>query len=100
MKDMFRFLPAKTKSILSLSVFIVFLAAFSACNKRSGKPRLLVFSKTAGFYHESISEGNQALMTLASANGYEVDTTSNAEWFNEDSLERYSAVIFLNTTGD
>lgn len=59
-----------------------------------------MFSKTAGFYHESIAEGKLALMKLAIANGYDVDTTSNAEWFNEDSLERYSAVIFLNTTGD
>lgn len=90
----------KTKSILSFTVLTIFLLAAVSCSKRSGEPRLLIFSKTAGFYHESIVEGREALMQLAMANGYEVDTTSDATWFQEDSLTRYSAVIFLNTTGD
>lgn len=96
-----RFLPTSTKSIFLLATFVLVVAVFSGCNsKRSGKPRLLVFSKTEGFYHESITSGNDALVNLATAHGYEVDTTSSAEWFNEDSLARYSAVVFLNTTGD
>ncbi|WP_257656245.1 ThuA domain-containing protein [Parapedobacter lycopersici] len=100
MKNSFRILQVKTKSILWFSMLAIFMMAAVSCNKRSGKPRLLVFSKTAGFYHESIVEGREALMQLAAANGYEVDTTSDASWFQEDSLARYSAVVFLNTTGD
>ena len=69
-------------------------------NKRSGKPRVLVFSKTAAFYHTSIPAGNEALIKLGAEHGFEVDTTTNAEWFNEDTLANYSAVVFLSTTGD
>src|SRR5690606_6527441 len=81
-----------------LSLTLLF-AAYS-CNKRSGKPRLLVFSKTAAFYHESIPAGHEAPIKLDAENGYAMHTTTNAEWFNEDSLKNYSAVIFLSTTGD
>lgn len=89
-----------TKSFLFFIVGMLLLAGYSCTNKREGKPRLLVFSKTAAFYHESIPAGNAALIKLASENGYAIDTTTNAEWFNEDSLANYSAVIFLSTTGD
>ncbi|MFC3196858.1 ThuA domain-containing protein [Parapedobacter deserti] len=84
--------------ILILGLTLLF--AVNACNKRSGKPRILVFSKTAAFYHESIPAGNSALLKLASEHGFAIDTTSNAEWFNEDSLAKYSAVVFLSTSGD
>lgn len=97
---MFRFLQVKTKPILFLLIAALFFAVFSSCNKRSGKPRLLVFSKTAAFHHESIPVGNDALLKLAAENGYDVDTTTDASWFNHDSLDRYAAVIFLHTTGD
>ncbi|HWL00106.1 MAG TPA: ThuA domain-containing protein, partial [Parapedobacter sp.] len=60
----------------------------------------MVFSKTAAFYHESIPAGNKALIKLGTEHGFDVDTTTNAEWFNEDTLANYSAVVFLSTTGD
>ena len=72
---------------------------FNACGKGE-KARVLVFSKTAGFRHSSIPNGKAVLMQLGKENNIVVDTTENAEWFTEDSLKNYSAVIFLNTTGD
>ena len=73
----------------------------TSCNKkREGKPRVLVFSKTAGFVHSSISEGVAAVQKLGQENGFDVDTTKNAAYFREDSLKNYAAVIFLNTTGN
>lgn len=75
------------------------IALITSCSdKRSGKPRVLVFSKTVTFRHSSIPLGQQAIMKLGAENGFLVDTTENAEYFNEDSLKNYSAVIFLNTT--
>src|SRR5699024_6616985 len=59
-----------------------------------------IFSKTAGFYHESIPYGISALHKIGQEDGFEVDTTTNADMFNKSNLEQYSAVIFLNTTGD
>lgn len=74
--------------------------AMACSHTRKGPPRVLVFSKTAAFYHESIPAGNRALMKLGAENGFDVDTTTNAEWFNKDTLQHYSAVVFLSTTGD
>lgn len=76
------------------------LLALSCSKKRDGKPRVLVFSKTAGFVHKSIPTGIAAIQKLGMENGFDVDTTKNAAYFHEDSLKRYAAVIFLNTTGN
>ncbi len=68
--------------------------------ERSGEPRVLVFSKTEGFHHQSIPSGIAAIQKLGAENGFAVDTTTNAERFNEADLDKYAAVIFLSTTGD
>jgi glucose/arabinose dehydrogenase/cytochrome c551/c552/type 1 glutamine amidotransferase len=60
----------------------------------------LVFSKTSGWHHESIADGIAAIQKLGTENNFDVDTTSKSEWFQEDTLKKYSAVIFLSTTGD
>ncbi len=74
---------------------------YISCNqKREGKPRVLVFTKTTGFRHSSIPNGIAAIIKLGQENGFDVDTTENADMFNEDTLKKYSAVIFLSTTGD
>jgi cytochrome c len=65
-----------------------------------GKPRVLVFTKTKGFYHQSIPKGAAAIQLLGKENNFDVDTTANADYFIEDSLKKYSAVIFLSTTGN
>ncbi|WP_460514240.1 ThuA domain-containing protein [Cyclobacterium sediminis] len=79
-------------------IFAMFL--LGACTSRPGEPKVLVFSKTNGFYHESIPDGNQAIIDLGKQNGIVVDTTTNAKMFTEEILKEYSSVIFLNTTGD
>ena len=83
----------------SLLLFTTILLIFS-CSKREGKPKILVFSKTTGYHHESIADGNIAIGKLGDLNSFDVDTTTDAQMFDEDSLEQYSAVVFLNTTGD
>lgn len=82
--------------ILAASICIY----ISCNNERKGKPRVLVFSKTMGYRHASIPNGIAAIQKLGIENGFDVDTTENAEFFNEDSLKKYATVIFLNTTGD
>lgn len=81
--------------LLSLSLFTV-----GCTKKRKGLPRVLVFTKTAGFYHNSIPDGVKAIQKMGKIHHFEVDTTSNSAWFREDSLKKYSAVVFLNTTGN
>ncbi len=92
-------LPKNLRSLLLLALVIGL--GFSACSKkREGSPKVLIFSKTAGFYHESIPAGIAAIQKLGAENGFEVDTTKNAENINEENLAQYAAVIFLSTTGD
>ena len=69
-------------------------------NKRDGKPKVLVFSKTMAFKHASIPKGIAAIQKLGREHDFEVDSTTNAAYFEDDSLKQYSAVVFLSTTGN
>ena len=62
--------------------------------------RVLVFSKTAGFRHDSIDEGHAAIEQLGADNDFQVDHTEDASIFNAAALAHYDSVIFLSTTGD
>ncbi|WP_299289198.1 ThuA domain-containing protein [uncultured Mucilaginibacter sp.] len=63
------------------------------------KPKVLVFTKTAGFHHASIPAGVKAIIKLGKENDFLVDTTSDASKINESNLAKYASVIFLSTTG-
>ncbi|MGN6394074.1 MAG: ThuA domain-containing protein [Mucilaginibacter sp.] len=63
------------------------------------KHRILVFTKTAGFHHASIPLGVDAILKLGKLHNFIVDTTSDDTKFNESNLKKYSAVVFLSTTG-
>jgi cytochrome c len=62
--------------------------------------RLLLMSKTAGFRHESIADGIHAVQELGAQHDWEVVATEDGAMFNEATLSRFDAVLFLNTTGD
>ena len=76
---------------------VILLQAYIPVKKAT---RVLVFSKTKGFRHNSIPEGISAIQKLGKENNFEVDTTENASLFTKVNLKKYAAVIFLNTTGD
>jgi type 1 glutamine amidotransferase len=61
---------------------------------------VLVFSKTAGFRHDSIPAGIAAVRQLGSQNGFTVDATEDANAFTTANLAQYQVVIWLSTTGD
>ncbi|MEW5542769.1 ThuA domain-containing protein [Streptomyces cyaneofuscatus] len=61
---------------------------------------VLVFSKTAGFRHDSIPAGIAALRQLGAANNFTVTATEDAAAFTPANLTGYEAVVFLSTTGD
>lgn len=82
-----------------LAFMLLFLLAFS-CKQEPQETRILIFSKTAGFRHESIPHGIEAIIALGKKHNISIDTTENAKQFNEENLKRYKAVIFLSTTGD
>ncbi|GAA3208065.1 ThuA domain-containing protein [Actinocorallia longicatena] len=61
---------------------------------------VLVFSKTAGFRHDSIAAGTQAIRDLGASGNFTVTATEDAAAFTSTGLAPYEAVVFLNTTGD
>src|SRR5215467_2433885 len=85
------------KLLLLSAVFLLFL---SNCKQSDNRPRVLVFSKTTGYRHASISNGKAAIQKLARENNFQVDTTEDASYFTEENLKKYAVIIFLNTTGD
>jgi type 1 glutamine amidotransferase len=62
--------------------------------------RVLVFTKTSGFRHDSIPSGIALIHALGASQGFAVDSTDDASRFTRKTLGRYRVVIFLNTTGD
>src|SRR5207248_2509942 len=61
---------------------------------------LLVFSKTAGFRHDSIPAGIAAIRALGTQHGFAVDATEAPGTFSDEGLAKYRVVVFLNTTGN
>lgn len=68
-----------------------------SCTSTPERPRILVFSKMKGEHHESIPAGITAIQKLGQENGFLIDTTKDAAYFHEDSLQNYRAVVFLST---
>ena len=61
----------------------------------------LVFTKTAGWHHDSINAGVTAIQEIGKLHDFDVFWTEDAERvFNDEELRKYQAVIFLLTTGD
>ena len=61
---------------------------------------VLLFSRTAGFRHESIPTAIAQLMGLQATGGYVAEATEDPTQFSPDNLARFQVVVFLLTTGD
>jgi len=81
-----------------VAFLILILSAFSFTKVRA-QGRILVYTKTTGFHHPSITAGKAAIMKLGRENHFLVDTTSDSSKIEESNLKRYAALVFLNTTG-
>ena len=82
--------------IAALSALFVLPSVAAAAPKF----KVLVFSKTSGFRHDSIETGVARVPQLGTANNFAVDATETATAFSDANLRRYDAVVFLMTTGD
>ncbi|HMQ90109.1 MAG TPA: ThuA domain-containing protein [Flavilitoribacter sp.] len=86
----------------SQSLWLTLLVAvlLAACTEQPREKKVLIFSRTMGFRHDSIEEGQLAIKKLGRENGFNVFSTEDPTLFKDDFLSTFSAVIFLNTTGD
>ena len=97
----------KKTLLLQLALMLVGSGLFCACadsapngSTSTENSRILVFSKTAGFRHASIGAGIAAIQQLGQENGVLVTATEDGAYFRADSLKKFNAVVFLNTTND
>ncbi|MDO0937964.1 ThuA domain-containing protein [Streptomyces sp. DG2A-72] len=89
-----------TTAVVGAALVLGCVSGPAASDPDADAGRVLVFSKTAGFRHDSIPEGVAALKELGASSGYTVDATEDAGAFTPSNLRRYDAVVFLSTTGD
>ena len=67
---------------------------------RQQTQRILVFTRTTGWRHDSIPAAVATLRELGAQAGLQVDHGEAASAFSDANLSRYRAVVFASTTGD
>jgi type 1 glutamine amidotransferase len=66
-----------------------------------GQPgRVLVFTRTTDYRHDSIPAGVRAVTALAADDGLGTDHTEDPSVFSAEGLSRYAVVVWLSTSGD
>jgi hypothetical protein len=61
--------------------------------------RILAYSATAGFRHDSIEASIEALKAKESVLDVKFDFTEDKSMFTDKNLSQYDAVLFLNNSG-
>lgn len=93
------------KSKLTFILFFMLLATFG-CNAQEEQPEfdqqmnVLVFTKTSGYRHASISSGVKMLYDLSKEQNWNLTVTENASLFTPAFLSDFDVAVFLNPTGD
>lgn len=90
----------KKKILIGILVLLALLAAVVYFMFRPVEIKVLVFSKTEEYRHESIEAGIAAIKNLGAQHGFTVEATEDSSSFNEDYLKNFQTIVFLNTTGD
>lgn len=85
------------KNIL-VPLFLLFI--FSSGFAQGGQFKALLFTKTAGWHHESINEGVTAMKALAERHSFILEWHEDASRFNDGFLADFDVIIFMNTTED
>jgi len=91
-----------TKLILIFAILFATLSCHSQ-NKEADfeEPiHILVFSKTAGFRHASISSGLKMLYNHSKKQNWVITATEDASLLRDGFFEKFDLVVFLNPTGD
>lgn len=83
-----------------LSILLLLALCMQASASMAPRARVLVFTKTSGWHHDSIPAAVVALQRLGAQEGMQVDHSEDADDFNAARLARYRAVVFANTTLD
>ncbi|EIW57755.1 class I glutamine amidotransferase-like protein [Trametes versicolor FP-101664 SS1] len=67
---------------------------------QSSVARILIYSATRDFRHDSIPTAVDALVAHGPAANITFDHTEDQTWFTDDRLQQYDALVFLSNTGE
>lgn len=67
---------------------------------RVANPRVLLFSKTKGFRHDSIETARDKIIQNGQKTGMSFEWTEDSSKFNTEYLKQFDSIVFLMTTGD
>ena len=85
----------KFTSVICLLLIMVFSVI-----AQGKKINILVYSKTSGYRHNSISYGLKMMSDLAQERNWILTATENPDLFTAEFLRTFDVVVFLNTTQD
>jgi type 1 glutamine amidotransferase len=88
------------KPLRTLALALAALALSASTAGAADAFKVLVFSKTKGYRHDSIPVGIEAIKKLGAENGFTVEASEDAAIMAEDKLKPFQVVVFLSTTGD
>jgi type 1 glutamine amidotransferase len=85
-----------------LLILFALLAPLCGCSSPAARQpiNVLVFTRTAGFRHDSIPAGVEAMRALCDGAGFTLAQSEDPTIFNDAALTGFDVVTFLNTTGD
>lgn len=74
--------------------------SMTAAASAATRARVLVYSGSTGYRHDSIPAAVEAVKAMATKAGYEVDATEDPEVFTAEKLKTYKAIVFVSTSTD
>ena len=89
--------------LLALIFFLILSLEGCAQNDRPDFEKsihVLVFTKTAGYRHESISSGLKMLYDLSKKQNWVITATENAQLLRNDFLSNFDVAVFINPSGN
>jgi type 1 glutamine amidotransferase len=85
---------------LSIGLLCIAFAAIGTPAIAAGKGKILVYSGSTGFRHDSIPAAVEALKAIGAKSGYTVDASEDPEVFSADKLKQYKVLILVSTSTD
>ncbi|KAL1679945.1 trehalose utilization-domain-containing protein [Schizophyllum commune] len=76
------------------------LSSLSGLALAASTPRVLIYSATEQFRHDSIPTAVQALKDAGYSASITFDATEDKSLFTDDNLKQYDALVFLSNTGE
>lgn len=85
---------------LQFFLLLLFLNACLSLAQQIDTARILLYTATADFRHDSIPTAIEALRNQSGQFNVQFDATEDKTKFTDDNLEMYDAIMFVSTTGE